>query len=185
VLPGVFHTSTRNTSTSSDQCCGTVTVFYGSGSVSDLSYSSGSDSRQVTIPVPDLYLNHKKQVSNKFGEKCISFTQFIVKCDRKLRFLFCYSKKLRYYCYGSATLVLTTHHECYRIDNKGSEFCHSVAAETTSIYKGYCGIVLFLVGYLPPVSCFIIFFTGDEHLLNFHYLSITKGEWRILCVSFL
>jgi hypothetical protein len=38
------------------QCCGTVTIFYG--------YGSSSDFRQVTVPVPVPYLDHKKQFSN-------------------------------------------------------------------------------------------------------------------------
>ncbi len=76
----------------STQCCGTVTIFYGSGSGSDFwkvmvpvpvptfeklwfrfrfrllkSYGSGSGSyfRKVPVPVPATYLAHKKQIFQK------------------------------------------------------------------------------------------------------------------------
>ena len=50
------------------QCCGGVTIYYG----------SGSDFCQVTVPVPDSYLDHKKQY---YKEKIDKFHQIIVKCE--------------------------------------------------------------------------------------------------------
>ncbi len=73
--PGRYRTATLV------QRCGTVTIFYGSGSGSDFwkSYGSGSGSgsfcRKVTVPVPvpvpAPYLDHKKQILDFFLPFCI------------------------------------------------------------------------------------------------------------------
>jgi hypothetical protein len=70
------------------QCCGTVTIFY----------DSGSDFWKVTVPVPVPYLDHKKhnfpkniwkKISPFYipsflqGKKLINFIKFIVKCQWK------------------------------------------------------------------------------------------------------
>jgi hypothetical protein len=55
----------RETNASFNQCCGTVTIYYG----------SGTDFRQVPlpVPVPAVYLNHKGSLRFGFIEKILRF----------------------------------------------------------------------------------------------------------------
>ncbi len=56
------------------QCCGTVTIFFGSGSDLLKSYGSGSDFCQDTVPVPVPYKDHKNQLPKFFLTKIWPFT---------------------------------------------------------------------------------------------------------------